>query len=102
MDYSLFILCFGHNPIVLLPLEHLCEPIGQDEIDVHALITYMHQSLQDAKDNLMVAKIIQGFEHNKSHGMDKQFPYAVGNSILLSTLHHGSPPQLYEQWHCYC
>jgi hypothetical protein len=78
-------LCFGQNPIVLPLLETSRELIGQDEIDVYALISHMH--LQSAKDNLMVAKIVQAFEHNKNRKKDCPFPYAVGNAMLLSTLH---------------
>jgi hypothetical protein len=87
MGYMPFMLRFGHNPIVLPPLECLREPIGQDKIDAHALIDHMHQSLQATKDNLMVAKITQAFKHNKSWRA-KEFPYVVGDSVLLSILHH--------------
>jgi len=83
--YSPFMLRFGHNPIVLPPLESTHDPLTQDKIDAHALIMRMHVAVNDAKDNLMVAKIAQAFEANKTCSVDAQFPYKIGDSALLST-----------------
>jgi hypothetical protein len=85
--YSPFMLCHGRNPIVLPPLDSTHKPITQDEIDAHALLTHLHKSLNDAKDNLLLAKILQAFEANKSRSASSAFPFSIGDSILLSTLH---------------
>jgi hypothetical protein len=85
--FSPFMLHFGQNPVILPPLETTHEPITQDEINAQAIISHMHQALQTAKDNLLVAKIAQAFEYNKSRGVNRPFPYSVGDSVLLSTLH---------------
>jgi len=66
------------------------EPITQDEIDAHAVIIHIYNAVKDAKDNLLVAKISQAFESNKSCVADKSFPYKIGDSVLLSTLHRRS------------
>jgi len=38
----------------------------------------------------LVAKITQAFESNKNHDSNKTFPYKIGDSVLLSTLHRRS------------
>ena len=88
--YSPFMLCFGRNPIVLPPLDPTREPITQDKIDVCAVINHIYSSVNDAKDNLLLAKISQAFEANKSRNIDNPFPYKFGDSVLLSTLHRRS------------
>jgi len=75
----------GCNPLILPPLKNTWEPIMQDEIDAHALLTHLHKSLNDAKDNLLTAKIAQAFEANKSHFVNDPFPYAIADTVLLST-----------------
>jgi len=77
----------GRNPLVLPPLQLTREPITQDKIDAHALLSHLHKSLNDAKDTLLAAKISQAFEANKSRAVSSPFPYAVGDNVLLSTLH---------------
>jgi len=64
--YSPFILRSGRNPVVLPPLESTRDPITQDEIDASTLIARMHTAINDAKDNLLVAKISQAFQANKT------------------------------------
>jgi len=64
--YSPFMLRFGRNPIVLPPLDPTREPITQDEVDACAIIDHIYSSVNDAKDNLLLAKISQAFEANKS------------------------------------
>ena len=76
--------------MVLPPLDSTCESITQDKIDARALIVCMHAAINDAKDNLMVAKISQAFEANKTHSVDTPFLYKIGDSVLLSTLHRHS------------
>lgn len=90
--YSPFMLRFGRNPIVLPPLDPTCEAITQDEIqvDARAIINHIYMSVNDAKDNLLLAKISQAFEANKSRSVDQTFPYKIGDSVLLSTLHRRS------------
>ena len=78
---------YGRNPVVLPPLDSTRVPITEDEIDVHALLTHLHKSLNDAKDNLMTAKISQAFEANKSRAISDPYPYKIGDNVLLSTLH---------------
>jgi len=73
--------------MVATPLENTREPIMQDEIDACALLTHLHKSLNDAKDNLLTAKIAQAFEANKSRSVNDPFPYSVDDNVLLSTLH---------------
>jgi hypothetical protein len=85
--YTPFMLRYGRNPVVLPPLTSTREPITQDEMDARALLTHLHKSLNEAKDNLLTAKISQAFEANKSRNASAPFPYNVGDSILLSTLH---------------
>ena len=85
--YSPFMLRFGRDPIVLPPLETARDPITQDEIDVHAVITHIYNAVNAAEDNLLLAKISQAFEANKSRDSNKSFPYNIGDSVLLSTLH---------------
>ncbi len=70
--YSPFMLRFGHDPIVLPPLEPAREPITQDEIDACAVIMQIYNTVKDAKDNLLVAKISQAFEANKTHDSNKK------------------------------
>jgi len=88
--YSPFMLRFGRNPVVLPPLETTREPITQDEIDARSIINHIHKAVNDAKDNLLVAKISQAFEANKSRSTENTFPYKIGDSVLLSTLHRRS------------
>jgi len=88
--YSPFMLRFGRNPIVLPPLDHMREAVTQDEIDAHTIINHIYMSVNDAKDNLLLAKISQAFEANKSRSIDQTFPYKIGDSVLLSTLHRRS------------
>ena len=88
--YSPFMLRFGRDPIVLPPLSTPHEPITQDEIDACAVITRIYNAVKDAKDNLLVAKISQAFEANKNRNVDEEFPYKIGDSVLLSTLHRRS------------
>ncbi len=88
--YSPFMLRFGKDPIVLPPLDPAREPITQDEIDARAVISHIYNAVKDAKDNLLVAKITQAFESNKNRDSNKTFPYKIGDSVLLSTLHRRS------------
>ncbi len=88
--YSPFMLHFGRNPIVLPPLDPTREPITQDEIDARAVISHIYASVNDAKDNLLLAKISQAFEANKSRKINDTFPYKIGDSVLLSTLNRQS------------
>ena len=81
---------FGRNPIVLPPLEPTREPITQDEVEARAVISHIYNSVNDAKDNLLLAKISQAFEANKSRITNQPFPYDVGDAVLLSTLHRRS------------
>ena len=85
--YTPFMLRYGRNPIVLPPLAPPREPITQDEIDAHAILEHLHRSFNDAKDNLLCAKISQAFTVNKSRSSTSSFPYSIGDSVLLSTLH---------------
>lgn len=50
----------------------------------------MHTAINDAKDNLLAAKISQAFEANKTRSVDKPFPYNIGDLVLMSTLHNCS------------
>jgi len=88
--YSLFMLRFGRNSVVLPPLETTREPITQDEIDARSIIDHIRKAVNDTKDNLMLAKISQAFEANKSRSTENVFPDKIGDSVLLSTLHHCS------------
>ena len=88
--YSPFMLRFGREPILLPPLEPARDPITQDEVDAHAVITHIYNAVKDAKDNLLVTKISQAFEANKNRNSAENFPYKVGDSVLLSTLHRRS------------
>ena len=85
--YSPFMLRHGRNPVVLPPLVSTRDPITQSEIDARALLTHLHKTLNDAKDNLLLAKISQAFEANKSRSASSPFPFKIGDSVLLSTLH---------------
>jgi len=83
--YTPFMLGHGRNPLILPPLKNTWKPIMQDKIDAHALLIHLHKSLNDAKDNLLTAKIAQAFEANKSHFVNDPFPYAIDDTVLLST-----------------
>ena len=85
--YSPFMLHHSQNPVVLPPLDSTHKPITQDEINARALLTHLHKSLNDAKDNLLTAKISQAFEANKSCSTSSVYPYTIGESVLLSTLY---------------
>jgi hypothetical protein len=44
----------------------------EDEIDARAIINHIYSSVNDAKDNLLLAKISQAFEANKSRSIKYQ------------------------------
>lgn len=96
--YSGFQLRMGMNPRVMPPLVPADVPESQQEVDARAVIQQVHDDVQSAKDNLMVAKISQAFHANANRADDP--PYAVGDEVLVSTLnrrkeylHSGSPDE---------
>ncbi|RDB24931.1 hypothetical protein Hypma_007676 [Hypsizygus marmoreus] len=54
-------------------------------VDVLRMVQEMEINLMEAKDNLLTAKISQAHHANKSRAPEK--PYAVGDKVLLTTVH---------------
>ena len=82
--YSGFQLRLGKSPRVLPPLLPLPPNASATYMDARRVIERLTTDVADAKDNLMVAKISQAYQANKSRRDDPE--YKVGDLVMLSTL----------------
>jgi hypothetical protein len=69
-------------PIVPNALTDLATP---EEVGVQQIISQIAIDVEEAKDNLLQAKIFQAHYANQHY--EKEHKYAVGNNVMLSTLH---------------
>jgi hypothetical protein len=68
--------------IVPSTLEEIQTPEG---IEAKQIISQIALDVEEAKDNLLQAKIFQSHYANQHH--DKELTYSVGDKVMLSTLH---------------
>jgi len=83
--YSGFELHMGRSPRIIPPL---VEPIaGSDTEEFHVVevVEQITAAVDEAKDNMLLAKVQQAYHANKHRGDDDVF--MVGDRVMLSTLH---------------
>ncbi len=83
--FSPFQLLLGCSPWILPPLL-LQQTTSDDEEKAESIIHHIHEDVCQAKDNLIVAKIAQAVQANKSHSDNPHFK--VGDFVMLSTTNH--------------
>jgi hypothetical protein len=55
------------------------------EVMVRSIMSQLENNMNEAKDNLLTFKVSQAFHANR--GCAAEEIYAVGNKVMLSTLH---------------
>jgi hypothetical protein len=88
--YSGFQLRFGRSPQMIPPLvpERLADDLkGTDEAKkAQELLERIELDVNDARDNLLEAKVLQTHYANAHRGKEDMFQ--VGDKVMLTTLHH--------------
>jgi hypothetical protein len=87
IGFSPFQLRLGRSPRVIPPIvpEALNIVPSTDAEQAEKLISQIALDVEEAKDNLLQAKIFQSHYANQHRGADPK--YAVGDKVMLSTLH---------------
>jgi chromodomain-containing protein len=82
--FTPFQLRFGHSLHILPPIipSKSSTPVQKLATD---LLQKMQLCVHEAQDNLLVAKVSQAFQANKTHSL--VFPFKPGDRVVLSTLH---------------
>ncbi|KAJ4465386.1 hypothetical protein C8J55DRAFT_407288, partial [Lentinula edodes] len=86
---SMFELRYGRSPRVLLPLlgdfdvGHFNPSESSD--DAEEFLQRIALTVREARDNLTLAKVVQAFQADKSHGPCELFE--EGDLVMLSTYH---------------
>jgi hypothetical protein len=85
--FSPFQLRLGRSPRVIPPLvpDSLEGLKTREEIDAKNIISQIALDVEEAKDNLLQAKIFQA--HYANRHRDAEPKYVVGDKVMLSTLH---------------
>lgn len=89
----------GHSPHVIPPLVPYV--LNKDEVDeverAKQLLDCLADDVQEAKDNLLQAKVLQAAQANKHHGAE--VVYSVDDRVMLSTFHrHREYVQKGDKW----
>ncbi|KIJ96387.1 hypothetical protein K443DRAFT_46504, partial [Laccaria amethystina LaAM-08-1] len=85
MGFTPFQVCFGRSPR-LIPLLVLAKTSSTvTEVDTWHVIRCLETDVLQAQDNLLKAKISQSVQGNKHCTL--RFPFSIGSSVRLSTLH---------------
>jgi len=85
--FSGFKLRLGRSPHMIPPIvpsEIPWELQGPDAREAMRMIERIALDVEEAKDNLLLAKVVQAFHANKGHGKDDIF--MVGDKVMLATL----------------
>jgi hypothetical protein len=86
--FSGFLLHMGRSPRIIPPL--VPERLSKEVADINSteravkLLDQIRLDSEEAKDNLLLAKMTQAYHPNKSHGEDDVF--VVRDRVMLSTL----------------
>jgi hypothetical protein len=87
--FSRFQLCLGRSPRIIPPIvtNDLNSELKDtpEAIRAEMIISKLNTDVDEAKDNLLWAKVFQTHFANKTRRAD--FAFAVGNKVMLSTLH---------------
>ncbi|KAJ3914292.1 hypothetical protein F5877DRAFT_27470, partial [Lentinula edodes] len=86
---SMFQLRYGRAPRVLPPLVPVDVCSGPDSsdnaFDAHAFLAEIAETVQEARDNLTLAKVVQAYQADKLRGPCELFE--AGEWVMLSTWH---------------
>jgi hypothetical protein len=74
----------GHNAQVIPPLTTLAGDAPCKAINAHRIIDIINTNVADAKDNIILSKILQSFHANMSRS--KNIPSKVDDQVMLTTL----------------
>jgi hypothetical protein len=85
--FSPFQLRLSRSPCIIPPLVLDTLDTGTPTgIDAKMIISQISLDVEEAKDNLLQAKVFQSHYANQHHG--KEPNYDIGNRVMLSMLHH--------------
>jgi hypothetical protein len=85
--FTPFQLCLGCSPPIIPPImPDTLDPPKNAEIDAKQIVSQIALDVEEAKDNLLQAKIFQAHYANRNCAEEPK--YAVGDKVMLSTLHH--------------
>ncbi|KAJ3915258.1 hypothetical protein F5877DRAFT_7775, partial [Lentinula edodes] len=86
---SMFQLQYGRVPRVLPPLIPMEDFVKSDPSsnagDAHAFLAHIKSTVQEARDNLTLAKVVQAYQADKVRGPCELFE--AGEWVMLSTWH---------------
>ncbi|KAJ3806849.1 hypothetical protein F5876DRAFT_11273, partial [Lentinula aff. lateritia] len=88
---SMFQLCYGRSPRVIPPLVvHHDESMvtknpSQDAVEAREFLNDVRLTVQEARDNLMLAKVVQAYQADRNRGPCELFE--EGDLVMLSTYH---------------
>ncbi|PPR02502.1 hypothetical protein CVT24_001968 [Panaeolus cyanescens] len=82
--FSPFMLRFGREPLIIPPLPISPPNQSPENFDAAHFLEEIRANVQDARDNLLLAKISQTYHANKTRRSD--FPYKVDDLVLLNTI----------------